>query len=229
MARIISQSQLELFTTAYLKRIRNKGVLRRERKFIKKAISMLIAITADSPCCTDAFAVIDLYTPYDNTLTNAVRTLTIGINRRKWGKSIQRILDLLNNTLNDPCCDNITMNFSATLGQQCICPGTTVTFDLVGQAGQGTYSFVFDPTQNTKITLPLHIHGLFNICMGFSNCCSCSTDSLQVQPKDINGTNVGGAFVISFDQSPKCGVDDFFANFLIENVASFVFTCQSSG
>lgn len=109
----ITKSQLEIFVDTYLKSLKSHLVKRRDRKFIQKAISMITAITADSPCCSDDTAVIDLHTPYDNFFTNTVRVLLTGVDRRKFGQSIQRVLDKLYNALFDPCC---TEEISLTIG-----------------------------------------------------------------------------------------------------------------
>lgn len=228
MPRRISQSQLELFVIAYLKRTRSKAVVRRERKYIQKTISLIIAITAESPCCTDDIAVIDLHTPYDNQLTNTTRVLLHGIDRRKYKKSIERTILLLQNILTPPCCENIIVDFSGTaLPHSCICDGTLIKFDLVGQSGQGTFSFEFFKGENASISLPPNITGLFNMCVDYTMCSSgFSENSLKIQPKDSLGVNIGLAFHVYYTNAPQCGSDTGYANFNISNVAKFVFDCE---
>lgn len=180
MPRRIKQSQLELFVIAYLKRIRSKAVLRRERKYIQKAISMIIAITSDSPCCTDPNGSIDLSTPYDNTLTNTIRVLINGVDRRKWKQSIERVLQLLNDQLNDPCCtttvtfrfydENISLSSLNVKFQIFLPDGVTLVYEtlaLNGTLGRMVQQHTFAP-------------GLYKVCVHLE-------DAIESKLSDANG------------------------------------------
>lgn len=102
----LRKSQLEIFVETYLKSLKSHLVRRSDRKYIQKAINMIIAITAGSPCCLVGTSSIDLFTPYDNKLTNTVRVLINELDRRKWKQSIARTIKLLENSIFINCCLN---------------------------------------------------------------------------------------------------------------------------
>lgn len=100
----ITKSQLEIFVETYLKSLKSHLIRKSDRKYIQKAINMITAITTDSPCCSSPTEIINLFTPFDNKLTNTVRVFLTGIDRRKYKQSIERTISLLNNSILSPCC-----------------------------------------------------------------------------------------------------------------------------
>ncbi len=70
-------------------------------RFLSKGAE-LIADTLKPPCCPPVTEVI--LGARENDFTRSVRGLLMGIDRRKWRKSLQRAIVKITSTVNDPCC-----------------------------------------------------------------------------------------------------------------------------
>jgi len=199
MPRRISQSQLELFVIAYLKRIRAKSTLRRERKFIIKAIAMIIAITADSPCCQEDPEPVLFGTPNDNTLTNTIRTLISGIDRRKHGKSIQRTLLLLNQYLYECCVNSITYELTSTGAQNPLLKfkgENGVIYKEVTEDGATGQVFV---PENTRVIASITSEGTGETC----NTIILTADGIDVTSANCLQSSFAGCIEVSFIAVPN--------------------------
>lgn len=104
MARILAQHGIEQFVYLWLSKFRNDANIRRERRYMEKAVKQL-QFFLDPPCCIDPNATIE-YRRLDNDLTRfiAAQIAQGAFDRRKWKKSLERAILALNNKLEDPCC-----------------------------------------------------------------------------------------------------------------------------
>lgn len=101
MARVSRKSGVEEFVDAYLTKITSVNKRRYLQSLIKG--SKLILDVLKPACCTPVTEII--IGSRENDFTNTIRALLIGIDRRKWRKSLQNAVDKINNVVNDPCCD----------------------------------------------------------------------------------------------------------------------------
>lgn len=98
-----NKSGIESFVEGYLAKFRNSSEKRKVRPYVEKAVIQLSSFL-NSPCCDDPNAVVAHGRRSDglNQYINAV--LNNKFNRRKYGKSLDRAITLLNNFLTPPCC-----------------------------------------------------------------------------------------------------------------------------
>lgn len=100
-----NKSGLESFVEGYLSKYKKTNNHRKATPFVSKAIILINNFLVPA-CCDDPEAVVahgrrdDALTEYIHvTLTNANK-----FNRRKFHKSLDRVLELLNDFITDPCC-----------------------------------------------------------------------------------------------------------------------------
>lgn len=105
MARILAQHGIEQFVHFWLSKFRNDAGIRRERRYMEKAIKQL-QFFLNPPCCVDPDSTIE-FRRLDNDLTRfiAAQIAQGAFDRRKWKKSLQRAIDALQARL-DGCCDD---------------------------------------------------------------------------------------------------------------------------
>jgi hypothetical protein len=103
MARILAQHGIEQFVYFWLNKFRNDAEIRRERRYMEKAIKQL-EFFLNPPCCVDPDATIE-FRRLDNDLTRfiAAQIAQGAFDRRKWKKSLERAIDALQLRL-DGCC-----------------------------------------------------------------------------------------------------------------------------
>lgn len=93
-------SALDLFISAYLN---TKSRSNTQRIFVEKALA-LVDEKLGVPCCLDPDATIELYTRFDNDLTNGVRMMLAGLPRKGNVQSLNRAHRILYKFLHSPCC-----------------------------------------------------------------------------------------------------------------------------
>lgn len=93
-------SPLELFVTAYLRQTSRRGI---NKDYIRKALA-LVDEKLGVPCCVDPSATIQLYTRFDNDLTNAVRMMLVSLPKKGNVQALNRVHRILYKFLNPPCC-----------------------------------------------------------------------------------------------------------------------------
>jgi hypothetical protein len=98
-----NKSGIESFVEGYLAKYRNSNNKRAVRRFVEKAIIQINSFI-NPPCCDDPDAVTGHGRRSDGLNMYLHATLDNKFNRRKYGKSLDRTLTLLNNFLNPPCC-----------------------------------------------------------------------------------------------------------------------------
>lgn len=116
MSRILAKHSIEAFVKVYLSKFVKTNNLRKERRFIEKAIKQ-IEFFLNPPCCLDPDASIT-YSRLDNDLTRYINAqFTVeSFDRRKWRKSLERAKLALYNSINNPCClVTIDIQWSNTL------------------------------------------------------------------------------------------------------------------
>lgn len=121
------------------------------------------------------------------------------------------------------CCgDTITVDYNSTAIDGCSAFTDPIVFTLIGQSGQGVYSFVITQNVLGSITLPTGLTGTFKVFM--------QADGSDYATFDIqNSSNVsqlsgatdgGGTYGTVFNPS---------GTFNIANLDHIIFSCQSSG
>lgn len=146
-----TKSQLEIFVETYLKSLKSHLVKRSDRKYIQKAINMIIAITTDSPCCTNPDDTIELFTPFDNKLTSTVSELLQKIDRRRHKQSIERTLNLLRNILVSTCCNLQPIN--VVIDSSCSPTPVSLKISFIGQNGQQSKVVIINSSTNFTMNI----------------------------------------------------------------------------
>jgi len=93
-------SPLELYVESYLRGTSRKLI---NKKFIQKALA-LVDEKLGVPCCANPSATINLFTRFDNDLTNTVRMMLVSLPKKGNVQALNRVHKLLTNFLTPPCC-----------------------------------------------------------------------------------------------------------------------------
>jgi hypothetical protein len=165
MARKLSESNIEQFTKAFLSKFRNANQRRAVRPFVEKAIKQ-IDFFLNPPCCDDPEASIE-FSRRNNSLTQYISAiLNNKVDRRKWGKSLQRTKDFLYQFLAPACCDtgdnSYSLTFVGTTGRLIISLDNIEKINVTTNGA--TDNIILVPGQSVKITL---INFLTGFCLSF--------------------------------------------------------------